>query len=249
MLYGVDPAPPADIAEFRKSHKFTLETDLDKALADPAVDGVILATPHELHEEQAMQVIAAGKNLFCEKPLTMTGDGARRIVDACRKAGKVLGIGHERRFEPAFEELQRLIDAGALGKLLLFEANVSHDQFRKLAADNWRLSSSSAPAGMMTAVGIHMTDLMVHFVGAGGGSSRPHGEPDLRAAGGGFRHRQHRLQVGRAGDLHLAVGDALLRPLHLLWRCRLGRDRQRSQCRPGQADHPHPLRRQRRGAA
>ena len=166
VLYGIDPAPPADIAEFRKSHKFTLEKDLDKALADPAVDSVILATPHELHEEQAMKVIAAGKNFFCEKPLTMTGDGARRVVDACRKAGKVLGIGHERRFEPAFEELQRLIDAGALGRLLLFEANVSHDQFRKLAADNWRLSSSSAPAGMMTAVGIHMTDLMTHFAGA-----------------------------------------------------------------------------------
>jgi predicted dehydrogenase len=112
-----------------------------------------------------LMVIAAGKNLFCEKPLTMTGDGARRVVEACRKAGKVLGVGHERRWEPAFEELQRLIDAGTLGKLLLFETNFSHDQFRKLAADNWRLSPDSAPAGMMTAVGIHLTDLMVHFVG------------------------------------------------------------------------------------
>ena len=126
---------------------------------------MILATPHALHEEQALKVIAAGKNIFCEKPLTMTGDGARRVVEACKKAGKVLGVGHERRWEPAFEELQRLIDAGALGKLLLFETNFSHDQFRKLAADNWRLSPDSAPAGMMTAVGIHLTDLMVHFAG------------------------------------------------------------------------------------
>ena len=77
----------------------------------------------------------------------------------------MLGVGHERRWEPAFEELQRLIDRGALGRILLFETNVSHDQFRKLAADNWRLNPSSAPAGMMTAVGIHLTDLMTHFVG------------------------------------------------------------------------------------
>ena len=74
-------------------------------------------------------------------------------------------MGHERRWEPAFEELQRLVNAGALGKISLFEANVSHDNFRKLASDNWRLSAKNAPAGMFTAVGIHMTDLFVHFVG------------------------------------------------------------------------------------
>ncbi|HET7714791.1 MAG TPA: Gfo/Idh/MocA family oxidoreductase, partial [Bauldia sp.] len=168
VLYGIDPKPPADVDEFRRSRKFTLVESLDAALADDAVEGVILATPHALHEEQSLKVIAAGKNLFCEKPLTMTGDGARRVVEACRAAGKVLGVGHERRWEPAFEELQRLVDEGALGKLLLFETNFSHDQFRKLASDNWRLSPESAPAGMMTAVGIHLTDLMIHFAGPAG---------------------------------------------------------------------------------
>jgi predicted dehydrogenase len=165
VLYGIDPNPPADIDAFRQSHTFVLDTSLDAALTDAAVEGVILATPHALHEEQSLKVISAGKNLFCEKPLTMTAEGARRVVEACRKAGKVLGVGHERRWEPAFEELQRLVDAGALGRLLLFETNFSHDQFRKLAADNWRLSPDSAPAGMMTAVGIHLTDLMIHFAG------------------------------------------------------------------------------------
>ena len=70
-----------------------------------------------LHEQQALQVIAAGKNLFCEKPLTMTGEGAKRVVTACSRAGKVLGVGHERRFEAAFEEVQRLVSEGALGKM------------------------------------------------------------------------------------------------------------------------------------
>jgi predicted dehydrogenase len=91
VLCGVDPMPPADVEEFRQSHPFTLETDLEKALADPRIDGVVLATPHALHEEQSLRVLAAGKNLFCEKPLTMTGDGARRVVEASRRAGKVLG--------------------------------------------------------------------------------------------------------------------------------------------------------------
>jgi len=165
VLYGVDPSPPDDVAAFRQEHPFPLEADLDTVLVDPAVEGVILATPHALHEEQALRVLAAGKQLFCEKPLTMTAEGAKRLVDACQKAGKVLGIGHERRYEPAFEELQRLVDAGALGKLLLLEANISHDQFRRLDASNWRLDPSHAPAGMMTAVGIHMTDLFAHLAG------------------------------------------------------------------------------------
>lgn len=165
VLYGVDPSPPDDVAAFRQEHEFTLKSDLDAVLADPNVDGVILATPHALHEEQALRVIAAGKELFCEKPLTMTAEGAQRVVDACGKVGKVLGIGHERRYEPAFEELQRLVADGALGKLLVFEANISHDQFRKLAPTNWRLNTAHAPAGMMTAVGIHMTDLFAHLAG------------------------------------------------------------------------------------
>lgn len=165
IVMGVDPTPPADIEDFQKSHPFKLVRNLDDALSDRSIEGIVLATPHVVHEEQALQVIGAGKNLFCEKPLTMTGDGAKRVVNACRRAGKVLGVGHERRFEPAFEEVQRLVSEGALGKILLLDANVSHDNFRKLGKDNWRLSPDSAPAGMMTAVGIHMTDLFVRLVG------------------------------------------------------------------------------------
>jgi predicted dehydrogenase len=165
IAMGVDPTPPADIEEFRKLHPFKLAHSLDDALSDRQIEGVVLATPHALREQQTLKVIAAGKNLFCEKPLTMTGEGAKRIIAACRRAGKVLGIGHERRFEPAFEEVQRLVSEGALGKILLMDANVSHDNFRRLAKDNWRLNPESAPAGMMTAVGIHMTDLFIKLAG------------------------------------------------------------------------------------
>jgi predicted dehydrogenase len=165
VALGVDPTPPADIEDFRQHHPFKLSHSLDDALSDRRVEGVVLATPHALHEQQALSVIAAGKNLFCEKPLTMTGEGAKRVVSACRRAGKILGVGHERRFEPAFEEVQKLVSEGALGKILLMDANVSHDNFRRLAKDNWRLSPESAPAGMMTAVGIHMTDLFIKLAG------------------------------------------------------------------------------------
>jgi predicted dehydrogenase len=165
VLYGIDPMPPDGTAEFAREFHVKLEADLGTALRDPAVEGIILATPHALHEEQILAVLAAGKNVFCEKPLTMTSAGAARVIAACDKAGKVLGIGHEHRFEPAFEEVARLVSSGALGRILYMDANYSHDQFRHLDSSNWRLSSTHAPAGMMTAVGMHLTDLFIVFVG------------------------------------------------------------------------------------
>ncbi len=165
ILYGVDPVPPADIAALAHEHRFRFERHLEPVLRDPAVEGVILATPHALHEQQIVGCVAAGKNVFCEKPLTLTADGARRALAACAKAGRILGIGHERRWEPGFEEVARLVKSGALGKILHMDANVSHDLFRRMDPSNWRLDPTHAPAGMMTAVGIHLTDLFIDFAG------------------------------------------------------------------------------------
>ncbi|HEY1940845.1 MAG TPA: Gfo/Idh/MocA family oxidoreductase [Roseiarcus sp.] len=165
VVCGVDPAPPAGTAQLLADLGIALESDLQRALARADVEGVILATPHALHEEQCLAVLAHGKELFCEKPLTMTGAGAARVLDACERAGKVLGIGHERRFEPGFEELGRIIASGALGKLIALEANVSHDILVALGADNWRHNASHAPAGLMTGVGVHLTDLFIAFAG------------------------------------------------------------------------------------
>ena len=77
----------------------------------------------------------------------------------------MLGIGHERRYEPALEEVRRLATTGALGRLLLLDANFSHNLFRAIDPANWRLSRENAPAGAMTALGIHLTDMFVSLAG------------------------------------------------------------------------------------
>jgi len=76
-----------------------------------------------------------------------------------------LAVGHERRFEPPLLEVQRLARAGELGTLLQIEANFSQDKFLAMAADNWRMSEKEAPAGPMTATGIHMLDLSIGLLG------------------------------------------------------------------------------------
>lgn len=142
-----------------------LSADYADALADPAVEAVVLATPHALHEAQIAQAAAAGRHVFCEKPLALTRAGAVRAVTRCREAGLVLGMGHERRFEPPIADLLAKADAGTLGRLHQIEANFSHDKFLALGRDNWRLDADQSPAAGMTATGIHLIDLSVRLLG------------------------------------------------------------------------------------
>ncbi|MBN8920157.1 MAG: Gfo/Idh/MocA family oxidoreductase, partial [Rhizobiales bacterium] len=142
-----------------------LEASFDALLARPDVEAVAIVTPHSLHEQQVLAAVAAGKQVFCEKPLSLSAASADRMLAACARAGRVMGIGHERRYEPALEEVRRLTAGGSLGRLMHLDANVSHDIFRALPAGNWRLSRENAPAGAMTALGIHLDDMFVSLAG------------------------------------------------------------------------------------
>jgi predicted dehydrogenase len=152
-------------AAFAREQGLDFAPSLDDAIADPAIDAVILCTPHSLHTGQVLTAAKAGKHVFCEKPLALTRADAERSVAACREAGVVLGIGHERRFEPATVEVHRLIKSGALGTIMHAEANFSHDKLANVAGGDWRMSPREAPAAGMTAMGIHLTDAFIHMLG------------------------------------------------------------------------------------
>ena len=138
---------------------------LEQALRDPAVQAVVLCTPHSLHAGQIVQAANAGRHVFCEKPLALSRSHALQAINAINEKNLVLGIGHEKRFEPPIQEVFRLAHSGALGTPLQIEANFSQDKFLSLPADNWRLSGKEAPAGPMTATGIHLLDLSVGLMG------------------------------------------------------------------------------------
>lgn len=140
-------------------------SSFEEVLDHPGIDAVILTTPHMVHEEQVVAAAAAGKHVFCEKPLGLTAASARRSVDACRKAGVVLGIGHERRFEPAMKRLQAMIAAGEIGTVLHAEAAFSHDKLAGAEPGGWRTSKAHSPGAGMTGTGIHLTDLFIWMFG------------------------------------------------------------------------------------
>jgi predicted dehydrogenase len=139
--------------------------DFEIVLRDDGVDAVILCTPHKFHTDQIIAAAAHGKHVFCEKPLSASGDDAQRAVDAITAAGLQLGIGHERRFEPAVVALRSAILDGELGTPLVFEGNFSQDKFLDLPPDNWRLSAVEAPVGPLSATGIHLVDLAISIFG------------------------------------------------------------------------------------
>jgi predicted dehydrogenase len=157
---------PATEAEFAREHGFEIIADYSQVLKDPAVQGVVLCTPHTTHTEQIIAAAEAGKHIFCEKPLAMTRADVLRAIAAVNANKVVLAVGHERRFEPPILDLMRTIQSGELGTPLQVEANFNQDKFLTLSADNWRLTDKEAPAGPMTATGIHILDLAVGVFGA-----------------------------------------------------------------------------------
>jgi predicted dehydrogenase len=134
-------------------------------LADPAIDAVVLATPHSRHAEQIAQAAAAGKHIFVEKPMTLDLASARAAAETAHKAGVILAVGFNRRFHPSIVEIRNRKADGRLGAVVAMVGQHTTSTQSFIAPDNWRADPGEAPAGAMTAVGVHLMDHMIEFGG------------------------------------------------------------------------------------
>lgn len=154
--------PPVE--GFARRHDMALSTSLDAVLADPAVQAVVLATPHSLHAEQIVACAAAGKPVICEKPLTLTKSDAARAIEACQRAGVVLALAENHRFWPNMREMHRIAASGEIGDVLHIEGHASNENAgARFGA--WRHDSAESPAGGMTGTGVHVLDAFIHVAG------------------------------------------------------------------------------------
>jgi predicted dehydrogenase len=165
MVIEQEEVPRLAAQALGATQDFTVSSMFEDAIANPNVEAVVLCTPHKLHAAQIAAAAKAGKHVFCEKPLCLSFADAVQAVAACKAANVQLGIGHERRFEPAIIELRRRIANGDLGTILQIEGNFSQDKFFALPPDNWRLSKELAPCGPLSATGIHLVDLAIAILG------------------------------------------------------------------------------------
>jgi predicted dehydrogenase len=125
---------------------------------------VLLATPHSLHPAQVIACAAARKQVFCEKPLALHRTDAARMFSACRDAGVMLAVGHNRRFWPSSRALREIVASGELGTNLHVEGHNSNENSLVITA-GWRLSPEESPGGGLTGAGLHVLDAFVSMLG------------------------------------------------------------------------------------
>lgn len=143
----------------------TLTASYADVLADPAIDAVVLCTPHSQHAADVIAAAKAGKHVFCEKPFTLTREDAEAAIAACKAAGVTLQVGFNRRHAPAYLELQRRLVAGEIGPLRHIEGQFSGPPSYQTEPGNWRSNQTESPAGAMAARGVHGIDSMIHLAG------------------------------------------------------------------------------------
>jgi myo-inositol 2-dehydrogenase/D-chiro-inositol 1-dehydrogenase len=110
-----DPAPGAAQRLAADLGADQAYTNAAEAFADPAVDAVVIAAPARFHADLVVAAAAAGKGVFCEKPMALSLADADRAIDAARAAGVVLQVGFNRRFAPDWQAARALLDDGRLG--------------------------------------------------------------------------------------------------------------------------------------
>ena len=155
----------AKAADYAKKQGFPLHDSYEKVLADPSIDAIVLATPHTQRVELIVAAAQAGKHVFTEKPLTLTLQDAQTCVKACADHKVTLAVGYNWRFQPALQEIRRMLDHGRLGKLLHIEGNFCGPSVYRFGADHWRLDREEGPAGGMTGRGVHVVDAMLYLSG------------------------------------------------------------------------------------
>lgn len=133
----------------------------EELLADPAIGTLVIATPHQLHAEQAAAALQAGKHVFCEKPLALNVDELRSVIDAWRAAaGPQLMVGYNRRFSPMALQVKEFFAPVAEPKVMHYRVNAGY-----IPLESW-VQDFENSGGRIIGEVCHFVDLLTFFAGA-----------------------------------------------------------------------------------
>jgi 1,5-anhydro-D-fructose reductase (1,5-anhydro-D-mannitol-forming) len=132
-------------------------------LLNAGVDAVYISTTNELHLEQALAAIKAGKHVLCEKPLALTSADAREMVAAAKAASIVLGTNHHLRNAGAHRAMREAIAAGRIGKPVA--ARVFHSVYLPENLQGWRITRPEAGGGVVLDITVHDADTLRFVLG------------------------------------------------------------------------------------
>lgn len=140
--------------------------DWKKLIEDEKTDAIIVATPNYLHKEMTLEAIKAGKHVFCEKPLGMSGNEAYEMYLAAEKSKVITAVGHNNRALSAIRFLKNLIDKGKLGNI--YSIQMRYIQAWGASPDapmQWRFDASKAGTGTLGDTGSHALDIGRYLLG------------------------------------------------------------------------------------
>jgi predicted dehydrogenase len=174
VVGGVD-IDPARLAAFTALHKIPHAfPDLEAALAWGAFDAAANVTPDSQHHPTTMRLIAAGKHVFCEKPLATIHGDAVAMADALEAAGLVGMVNLTYRGTPELQKTRALIAEGVVGRIRHVEASYRQSwlvgrhwgDWRTESRWLWRLSEEHGSLGVLGDVGIHILDFLTFATGS-----------------------------------------------------------------------------------
>jgi predicted dehydrogenase len=168
-------------AEFAERFRCEPAASLEEAIGHPGIEGVLLVTPNDVHEEQTLASAERGRHVFVEKPIADSIEGAEHMRRACSGAGVTLMVGHAFRRLGAARRVKQLVDDGALGRVVLAEANMSLPGSFK--PDAWRAHRERNAGGPIMQLGIHHVDTLAYWLGpvkrASGRFAHVHSHADI----------------------------------------------------------------------
>lgn len=152
----------ANAKDFAQDHGLELGDDYAAALDDASIDGVVVCSPGDIHVEHALAAIEAGKHVLVIKPLALNRRNSEAIYEAADEKGVFVGLGYERCFLPAADELRRRVRAGDLGRIVHAEGAYCVGRYLNMTRDNWKTDATIAPPG---ALADHMLYMMIELIG------------------------------------------------------------------------------------
>lgn len=140
--------------------------DYRELLARPDVEAVDISVPNHMHAEIVMAAAAAGKHIYCEKPLAMNVAEAKAMVAAVEAAGIITQMTFNFRFFPAILRAQRLVEEGFLGRIFSFRGRYYRASYiDPLKPLTWRQRKAIAGGGALFDIGSHILDLLYSLLG------------------------------------------------------------------------------------
>ena len=206
-LHAVVTRDPRKAEAYPRLEAFT---SLERALSDPAIEAVYVASPVVLHAEQTIACLRAGKHVLCEKPVAMDYAQAATMAAAARESGRVCGVAYYRRLYPKLVRAKELIAEGAIGKPLLVEA--SYHGWLESEERGWLRDPAMAGGGPLYDVGSHRIDACNFLFG------QPVRAMGMRATA------LHALKVEDSATVLMEYAAGVHGVVDVRWNSRIGRD-------------------------